>query len=52
MDYDVYEQGIHLRRSIKLSAKLSMSNHNMRMEPSRGSLYLQYMKRSRGLIRV
>ena len=52
MNYCVHVQDVYLPRSIKLSARLSMSKHNTRKEPSRDSLYLPYMTRSRGLIRA
>lgn len=52
MKYTVHELGIHLHRSIKLSAKLSMSKYNMRTKSSRDSLFLQYMTRLRGPIRA
>ena len=52
MNYSVHEQDVDMHRSTKLSARLSMSKHNMGTKPSRGSLYLQYMTRLRGLIRA
>ena len=52
MKYSVHELDIHLHRSIKLSAKFSMSKHNMRTKPSRDFVCLQYMTRLRGLIRA